>query len=872
MKNKNVLLTYFVLFFLVGCGNSSSSTTNSTTSPPTTSSNTNTITLPELSEEQFGNLLGKYYGTLGTVTISNSSLILDGEESLNLIPTSVTEQSISVSGGTFKNKIVNYSSDFNDTAYRAYLEYSKENRVLVIEKSLNNTFQKIGTFMPDISSIAGSYTYDGTADIYNVALVFDGTYSAEYDVFIVSQVHKDYPNSRYFHYIKSSFAIIGSAEYLSVEVFDYADDYSYFKLFAKNNESGSIDLFDVTDPTYCYMSSTSHFLFGNYIDENGKEVVLTLNEEGKTVQFNQDTPLAYEMKVDDRGSYAEVLLDNKTTLLRPTPFGMEIEQADKVSLFAFDRNQDLVGTYSYKDLEYNFLIDSTTNAAKLLINNVETEKHYGIVDRQKAVIFTHGDKEYSIIGERMGVSVIGYENGQKIHLLNTSYYLEWFEKDFISKSTQYTEYLSIDENYIVSYGLSNYQGYLTYSSTEENPYVLVEAMGLTLEFRIYDTSIHCYSLTIKENNNESVKYFFDRQTINEIYDSYTKKGKVDLIIDDNFLTVDGVKVPYEIKPYFNSEYFTNLLSIMYQKDGQKYILIMDLIGSVTEYRIVEDGFLLIGTLIPHSYFKNLVGVYYFEGAYGPEKFKLTDDGKFYADTMNTTGDGLIYDVEMQYDLVMTMSSDGVRKPSIIFYYGTTSIFLYSDDNALKIDFGESELKYVKEELFVYQGLYLSEDSEHAIFLTNNQIYVDGNLAVINSVEQVFDIDYCKLNITSEGETFTLYMEHSNGKRTLTDYNTRSYEQVKFSIDNYLCEITNDSETASIAYVQNKLTGVNELKVTIDGKEYDYTVVVYNGNIAVKVVDSYDTEYYFYIQGDSVTLDIVRSAPPPPPPPPPAAVF
>lgn len=128
---------------MVECRNSSSSTTNLTTSPSTTSSSTNPTTVsstpPKLSEEQFGNLLGKYYGTLGTVTISNSSLILDGGEPLNLITTSVTEQSINVTRGTFKNKIVNYSSDFN-AAYRAYLEYSKENRVLVIEKSVIKTY------------------------------------------------------------------------------------------------------------------------------------------------------------------------------------------------------------------------------------------------------------------------------------------------------------------------------------------------------------------------------------------------------------------------------------------------------------------------------------------------------------------------------------------------------------------------------------------------------------------------------------------------------------------------------------------------------------------------------------------------------------
>lgn len=41
---------------------------------------------------------------------------------------------------------------------------------------------------------------------------------------------------------------------------------------------GTIDLFNVTNPTFCYMSFTPHFLFGNYIDENGEEVVLTLNE------------------------------------------------------------------------------------------------------------------------------------------------------------------------------------------------------------------------------------------------------------------------------------------------------------------------------------------------------------------------------------------------------------------------------------------------------------------------------------------------------------------------------------------------------------------------------------------------------------------
>ena len=113
---------------------------------------------------------------------------------------------------------------------------------------------------------------------------------------------------------------------------------------------------------------------------------------------------------------------------------------------------------------------------------------------------------------------------------------------------------------------------------------------------------------------------------------------------------------------------------------------------------------------------------------------------------------------MEYDYILTMMTyENKLTPCIIFKAGTMNVYLYFSDNAL-VAMGT---RYVREELFLSEGIYVSENGDEVIYIDNGYVHVNGK-------EVTYNIDSYADNtlVLTLSDATTISITNNNGEKSL----------------------------------------------------------------------------------------------------------
>ena len=270
------------------------------------------------------------------------------------------------------------------------------------------------------------------------------------------------------------------------------------------------------------------------------------------------------------------------------------------------------------------------------------------------------------------------------------------------------------------------------------------------------------------------------------------------------------------------------------------------------------------TYIPYEYYEELIGTYYFDGAYGPEKFKLTNDGHFFADTLDKET-GELKEVEYAYRLTMMRNTTTGLLQAVIGFEAVenTFVLLYKVENGL-LSFSSV---YTREDLFNVRGVYATSDNSTVVHMVDNVVYINGDEYSITNVETL--TNGVKFDTTSGGFSLTIL---EDGTLTLNDGTKESsLTKIDFDLSSYVGDYSSQSTsgaTVKFEAVVDPMTNVTTYKLNKNGMALSYVITSYEGHVALKFTDISGT-YYLYNDGTKVVyVEEAGGLLPPPPPPPP----
>ena len=294
------------------------------------------------------------------------------------------------------------------------------------------------------------------------------------------------------------------------------------------------------------------------------------------------------------------------------------------------------------------------------------------------------------------------------------------------------------------------------------------------------------------------------------------------------------------------------------------------LGFNTSYVLSEDMLDASGqlidqtTYIPYEYYEDLIGTYYFDGAYGPEKFKLTNDGHFFADTLDKET-GELKEVEYAYRLTMIRNATTGLLQAVIGFEAVenTFVLLYKVENGL-LSFSSV---YTREDLFNVRGVYATSDNSTVVHMVDNVVYINGDEYSITNVETL--TNGVKFDTASGGFSLSIL---EDGTLTLNDGTSESsLTKIDFDLSSFVGDYSSQSTsgaTVKFEAVVDPMTNVTTYKLNKNGMALSYVITSYEGHVALKFTDISGT-YYLYNDGTRVVyVEEAGGLLPPPPPPPP----
>ena len=356
---------------------------------------------------------------------------------------------------------------------------------------------------------------------------------------------------------------------------------------------------------------------------------------------------------------------------------------------------------------------------------------------------------------------------------------------------------------------------------------------------------------------DDVTYLYNLKTFEDnVFGDYADKVTKTLTIDRTTFTLGSESSSYELVPHYNAFSFSYFLTVETDIVSDDTLIIIQ--NKYITFATNDGEYLITRSFIDSDAAASLVGKYAYEGKYGVERFELTSDGKFFADTL--VGDEL---VKMEYQYFLTMSTfNNQVVPCIIFLTDTMSVYLYFVDNALVA----MDTRYVREDIFQSSGIYVSEDTSDVVYINNGYVYFNDtklSYEVTASTEGSITLTAGDkvITVTNDGTTKSMTVE-SGGV-------TSSYTLTAFDYDAVIGEYTVGSTTYTLSVKENPLTGVFAGYTCSDGflTVSDYTFVIHNGNLAMHFKLG-GTDVYFFVSGGVPTCETAGGLLPPPPPPPP----
>lgn len=845
MKLKLFILPLLVLSLLGSCkNNDDSSTSNTTTTNTDTTTTTTTIVdtkgiFEELLQGQF---IGNYHSSLGEISINDNSIIIDDK-------TYVKNGSI---GSNYDTIVYLANKDNHDDILTFKIRKETINQVERINPYLVGLGDVEIKLMPSLLEIQGcydanSFESDYKYDEYSAFFNISDDYDISQDLFIVGYGFKVFMSSGFndVYYSKSYFVENNSKLELALSIYDYYDDYEYHSLTpSKNEDTGIIELKEI-DGNIAFYSSL--LVISGEMFNNEGEVSSAISSSNITIG---ETTYTYELGFDNNGQYISL---NDGSIIRFNAYGFIITKDNVSTQYVYNTNISSVfeGNFYNETLSYTFTASYYSTILKL--NDIEVSFEYIIKDNKKSIKTTQTNdlSSYIIVPEIEGYVLKSYVNNTYSYLVSDSYEDD-FVDTFIHKELDNTmQKLQIDSSFRVL--INNEEvatAYLLYLKEEKTVVLTYSINNVTYQLKSFDSSIDCYELS---SLNETKYYFVFSYYLTIANKELTSNLTNSLQITDTNIIIDNNSLDYAITYYHDSDNFSNQLCFNYTYNLEKYTLILSS-GTLYMYKTL-DMETLIASYIKKEDALSLVGTYCFVGKYGVEKFYYETDGKFYADTINSSNDGL---EKIQYSYNLFISSN---EPAISFYYpaGNYSIYLYKDNYHL-ISFGNN---YVLEEIFNLNGVYTDDTNSNLIYIFEDIIYWNSTkytiyniLTTDNSTTLYFGNYYIKFEDTS----ISIAQKSDNtivvSSLTKQDINLSSYVQ-KYTY-------TLDTTTYNFEFKQytNNISEATKYVLEYNSINYDYIITLKDSKIAL-YFSIFGLNVYIYNDGTSNIIEVSSSIPNPP---------
>ncbi len=807
------------------------------------------------------NLDGQYFSADGSLNVSGDIVLF------NDLELKATKFQVETFDELFdeETKAVEHAVTYlknGKAKYRLYFKGENGFYQLQLEKETKDGYDSVATFMPSIEEFTGAYTgfgdsYEGNI-VYHIGNDFD-FYRGYFNIGVYS---KSIDMMNDVNYVESFVTFDESGIQKVISICDYADNYEYYKvkLGTIDNQTGLIDV--IYDSYLAFYHDPMYLTYPFYSNE-GSVAASVINPSEKSITIG-DVTYSYESSVDEKGQVVTLTNGASTIETRPTQYGMTWSKDGTVIEYAFDSVMYLLGDYQYKDSLYSLTMNDDLTDYALSIDGQEKEITYALFNHQKAIKVSINSKDVYFTPYKTGIAIMASDGQDDLFYINEQAFLTIYNNSFVSKSFDDYETISIDSDFKVSYKSETAQGYLIYNPALEYPYLEFSLANKDYVLTILEAATGIAQLT--EGNNS--KDFFVESSVTDLYHSYTSHHETELIINKDSLSYYGEEnIKYELEAFYSTFSYSYVMAINFESESRNskcQAFANEGLIAVDEIKGLLNAHTTI--YIDVDYFAELVGEYYLDGTYGPEKFVLTSDGHFYADTLNSTNDGLIKDVEYEYSLKMTYDYYGGAYPTIVFYRdGGQSLDLVKQNNALVVG---GSLPYVADYLFEYNGVYILNES--VIELRANALYVDGTQATISEVianEDGSTSIKAMVNFISYTYTFN---QDDEGKYVVSDSDSENkYRQSNFDFDSLVDEYTTDSGSYTVSfnyYLGSEIVSGYSLS---DGilTTSTYSIVFYEGHLALKFTLGFDTVYVYASESGNV-LEVAGSSLPPLPPAPP----
>lgn len=862
-KSYLLVLTLAALLSVSSCGESSS--TGSSVPDVSGEPNTSEVTPSEPSSQApedlipegfVENLNGTYYGKEGTLQISKEKVVLDGKE---YYPTKHVVEDFNETFGK-ESRSVEHAVTYlrgSDGLYRVRYKGDNNRYQLALEKlGDEDLYETVSLFMPTIEEFRGVYSDYGDGNQYNTLYFIESNfnfYRGAYDVGLYSS----YMGLRHdTHYLNSYKTFVEGELKTLISYNDWADNYEYHSLIKTeeglyNDDWGMVYWYD--EPlflTFPYFASEDNLLQGS-----------DLNVADSKVTFN-NVEYSYTFETSEQGQVVNLTADNKSVKVTPTQNGLLWEENNQVTEYVYDSVKYVYGNYQYGDLSFE-LKDDDEGKPVVLLNGEEVEYSYAVNNHSKAVkVNVNGEDYYFAPFNQDVVLLVDTPKGQ-VFFINVTNYSDVYAKTFVNKGVGTYKELEVTEDFTVAYDGKVVKGNLFYDGKEKYPHLEFSVNSKDYKLSLLDLKTES---AVLECEDEKL-HFISENVVAQYYDSFVTQYEDDLVLSKYNLSYFGETYDYSLEAYYSDYYFSYYVAVNFKAgDKQVNCVFKNKMVTITETR--TSGLVSQKTAIARNLFDSLVGTYYFDGEYGPEKLKLTSDGHFYADTEKASQDGLIYDVEYTYTLSTVLGADLETVQPIVTFYpiAGSNVGLNCVKTGNKLMVGD--VPYTVDYLFNINGVYVDENNLNVVEVREDKVYVNGTSATIKEVTHdergtyvIVDNGFSevKYSFSDYGDGVIYPSSNENGYT--------EYSKVEMNYSALLGEYVNGTTTYTLSRGTLVSGKVEYGYVLSDGfillKEYG--VVLKDGYVALKFT-SLSGNIYLYLVDGQPTLVVESTIPLPPGPP------
>lgn len=860
MKKRFIALGIVLLASLASCntGNgsstSSSSTSSSSNSPissteDSSSSSSSMVTPPSFSKDDFSYLIGDYYAKNASLTIDEKNLVLKTDSELKLIPTNVEETTFTYEveddDGTKKEESydtikVEFSSEFNDLDYRAYVNFSDG---LLHLESLDGDedVTTIGTFMPSIKEFAGSYSAYGDSSTYNMYVLFSGEFDLGRGVFPSTHKFSSSISDEQAWYITSSFTMVDDKVYKQIQEYD-EDAYGYGKnIIYKDKTKGKIYVFSGSTIDYdSFEYVTDVGVLQNLSLFNGEKTVsLNINPKDKTISFDSLSG-TYETLIDDEGLKVKATMNEKEYIISFGERYIKVASEGKENLYPIDTIDDLYGSYS--DGTNTFVIeeqyddDYNVINPKVSFNDESITYKFVINNKRKAISFEKDGKTYILSPDKKGDSIRLDVNNAISYPINIEKFKSYYLDTFIEHQDGSNIALTISDDMSFIYKDETGKARFEYQHGDHYPSLKLKTDKEEYSLNLVQQDIGYYIFNDGKDHS-----LYSLTALNSAYGEYSSDGENSFIFDAYHIVKDGIASNYTFEPFYNESTGLYLFGVV-DDNGEQYVC--NLVGTFINKSSIS--------YVKKSLYSEIAGTYQAYGKYGIENIQFTMDGKLILDIVNSDNTGLEKGVEFDY----TIYTNANNKAVIIFTHRNVSLTITFKEHYVEI----ANLSYYDSGLVQAWGTYSDSKGNKTLYVQEDKLYLDGESLSIDSIELLDD----KTIYHTSSYTITYYQDGDNFTLDSSSTSIKLTRKLSYTdLDKFVGTYTiNNSEVK----VSKSSTIGYDVTVSNFPIFSPYCITTHNGKLALTFSDS-NGKYYLMLDETTgeITTDFEASSIPVPPP-------